>query len=264
MKLDAVARGQSQPKIQTLPAQRAFLRGGVGIELVGPPGSGKTTLARAVAAELQRLGIAARLAISARPEESANARGSALALRMAKVVGAVSQVVRRDPVTDSLMQLMPMTGWSATLRRRRYIAGLAAFASAEGLLVQDQGYLCAIAGLALDSGRVDPQLLTDALNLVPLPLIAVRVRISHVISALRLGQRHAKQGFAARVLERAPTDNRRLDDIFDMIGAKLAEQGRCVLDVSGHDQRGLEAAVTLITSAVQARHAVPLNRVALP
>lgn len=231
------------------------------IEIFGPPGAGKTTLARAAAADLALHGLAVQLAISARPEESVAGRRSALASRLSKLGGAVSQIIWSDPVTEALLQLMPLPHWSASLRRRRYIAGLARFASVDGLLVQDQGYLCAIAGLALDSKRSDDRVLAQALDVVPLPNIAVRLCVSSDISGIRLGQRHAKQGFTARALERPPADTKGLEDIFAVIDAKLQKRNLCVLQVSGNDQTDLESAVALLTTtALTLGQAYPLSR----
>ena len=238
------------------------------IEIFGPPGAGKTTLARAAAADLALHGLAVQLAVSARPEESVAGRRSAFASSLSKLGGAVSQIIRSDPVTEALLQLMPLPHWSASLRRRQYIAGLARFASVDGLLVQDQGYLCAIAGLALDAKRCDDQVLAQALDLVPLPNIAVRVCVSPDISGIRLGQRHAKQGFAARALERPLADTEGLEDIFAVIDAKLQKRNICVLQVSGSDHAALESAVALLTTTAlapgQARPLARLHGAILP
>ncbi len=240
----------------------------IAIEIFGPPGAGKTTLARAAAADLALHGLAVQLAISARPEESGAGRRYQLASRLSKLGGAVSQIIWSDPVTEALLQLMPLPHWSAALRRRRYIAGLAQFASVDGLLVQDQGYLCAIAGLTLDSKRFDDRVLSQALDVVPLPDIAVRLCVSPDISGIRLGQRHAKQGFAARALERPPADTKGLEDIFAVIDTELQKRNICVLQVSGRDQTDLESGVALITTTAlelgQPRRLARPNRAILP
>lgn len=218
------------------------------IEIFGPPAAGKTTLARAVAENLTRQGLPVQLAISARPEESGAGRRSALAARLFKLGGAMTQILGSDQVAEDLLRLMPLPHWSSSLRRRRYIAGLARFACVDGMLVQDQGYLCAIAGLALDSKRFGDRALAKALDVIPLPDIAIRLCVSPDISSTRLGQRHARQGFAARALERPPEDTKGLEEIFAAIHAKLQKRNLCVLQVSGGDQSDLESAVALITT----------------
>ncbi|MEO5614216.1 MAG: hypothetical protein ABIR04_04760, partial [Cypionkella sp.] len=76
--------------------------------------------------------------------------------------------------------------------------------------------------------------------------------VSPDISGIRLGQRHAKQSFAARALERPPADTKGLEDIFAVIDAKLQKRHLCVLQVSGRDQTDLESGVALITTTALA------------
>lgn len=218
------------------------------IEIIGPPASGKTTLAVALAARLKRSGHAVQLAISARPEEPTGTLRQKS--RLGKLAEVLAQVVHRDPVTDALLQLMPIRGRLTALRRRRYIAHLGQIAATHGVLVQDQGYLCAIAGLAIDAQRSDSGTLDRAVNLVPLPDLVVRLCVPEAITAARLEQRHQRLGPGQRLLERGMADNRRLENVFDRLADLLAQRGRCVLRFPVRDHASLDTAVTEIVGAV--------------
>jgi thymidylate kinase len=219
------------------------------IEMIGPPGCGKTTLALAAAEALGEAGVATRLVLSPRPGDPQ--AGSAARLRKLVAILMASASGRREPVGERLMRLMPVPGALAAARRRRYLAGLAA-GRGDGVVVQDQGYLCAIAGLALDSGQVEAAALRRALELVPLPDLAIRVSVPADVVEARLRQRHAGLGRSGRLLERPATDNRRIEDILDRIEREFRQRDRRILHVAGGSREDLGRAVSAVVAAVLA------------
>ncbi|SNT28774.1 hypothetical protein SAMN05421757_109181 [Tropicimonas sediminicola] len=168
-----------------------------------------------------------------------------MASRAAKLADVLFGNARQDPVADALLKLLPIDGSLRELRRRRYLASLAASAG-EGLALRDQGYICAVAGLALDSGRTDEEILAEALRLVPLPDITVRIEVAPSVTRARLEERLSGQGRVYRFLERSPDANPGLASVFDTIEGLLEGSGRRVLRVSGACRDDLEAGVAAI------------------
>ncbi len=229
------------------------------VEFLGPPGAGKTTLAWAVADEFRRRGVAVHLSLSARPGEVAPGDGApAGPTRAAKLLGLLGGA--RDPLVDDLLRLMPLGTGLRARRRRRYLADLSAERGQGALALRDQGWLCAIAGLAHDSGRNQADDLDAALDLVPLPAIAVRVSVPCEVAEARLAQRLARQGRLERLLERPPADNIALTEVFDLVCDLFARRGRPLVDVSSRDHGTLAEGVRAVTEAVGAAATAPRLR----
>jgi len=240
-------QGSHEPS-SSAPRQDPFV-----VEFVGAPGAGKTTLALAVAAALRASGATLSLAMSTRPGELPDgamprAPARAIAVRIARAI----EPRRRscgpgDAAGRRLLFLMPLANPVARARRRRYLARLDCEGACDApLLLRDQGYLCAVAGLALDAGCADQRSLGAAIRTVPLPDLAIRPRIPDGLRRERLLRRLERQSWAERLLERSPDESVALEAIFDLMEAALGAAGCPVFSVPGDDVAATGAAVAAI------------------
>ena len=121
------------------------------VELFGPPGAGKTTFARGLAAGLRAQGYSAEAVVSARTSEARGdtpvlARGpdGSAAFGPATALPEASS----DRLGRSLLTILPPRNIFWNLRLRRYLHRLAAAwarsDTAPGILVFDQGYAQAL------------------------------------------------------------------------------------------------------------------------
>ncbi len=225
------------------------------VEFIGAAGTGKTTLALAVASALREGGTPLSLALSARPRElpcddGRTSHARALAVRLARGIRGIATRAERSETAERLLSLMPLPPGIARLRRRRYIARLDCQETCETVLLRDQGYLCAVAGLAKDSGRMDRGAILAAVAAVPLPDIAIRLRVPGTVIHERLARRLGAQGWAERMLERSPDDTVAMEAIFDSIEAALMANGCAVVSVSGRDAAGPGIATVAILDAM--------------
>ncbi len=240
------------------------------IEFFGPPSAGKTTLCHALDARLRQQGVQVEFALSSRPAEgsgfSAKSGPGGLAMGHAarRIAGPVLELLMagRDMfgksteavMTADLLKLLPPNGVLWSLRLRRYIWRRAQSWNngrrAGRIVIFDQAFIQVIYSLAALSGRVDEGRLVQALDVVPMPDLLVRLVAPPETLTARLIDRRRGQGAIERLLEVDPQANLRSIGIIDVLHDLLRQRGQAMISVRSADRQGLDEAVRLLAEAV--------------
>jgi thymidylate kinase len=243
------------------------------IELFGPPCSGKTTLCLALAGRLRERGVQAELALSARPAEGST-YATADKPEQSPMSGAVRRIVRptmelltigkdifgkstEAVMASDLLKRLPPKGGLSSLRLRRYIWRRADSWNhgrhAGRVLIFDQAFVQVIYSLATMSGRVEEGYLAQALDVVPMPDLLVRLEVPRETLKARLIDRQRGQSGIERWLEVDPEANLRSLGIIESVDNILRQRGQEIVSISTADRRALDDAVRLLEEAVTAR-----------
>lgn len=241
------------------------------IELFGPPASGKTTFAHALAIALEKDGFDVQLIASSRPaERGSTAQGNPRALssrrtvytaplsRAAKLTGAARVVLAgtpRDEFTTGLLDLLPPRTLLRWLRCRRFLSLLShsweTAATSDRIVIFDQGFLTAVCSMALLTVSVDRSLLLSGLTLVPRPHLLIRLDAPWEILESRLQSRLARQSPVERWFEFDLKTSLEQIEMTNAIVHMLQENGERMMNVSSLDHRMLEEGLDRIVRNVK-------------
>lgn len=241
------------------------------VELFGPPGAGKTTLARALTFQLRKRGYLAELKLSSRPmerEPSVAAHGTAAEWRQSAVINRLSRpvaemlAIARHPFANSrdlkiavtLVKQLPPARIFSAIKSSQYLSRLShswhEASRVSHVVLFDQAFIQAVCSLALTAGVTDESLIGDALEYVPKSDLLIRLEAPLDVLEARLEDRRGQQGTVEQLFERDLETSLASVQLLDRLHDLLLRQGRFVLSVSSLDSRTLADSVDMIEQRI--------------
>jgi thymidylate kinase len=239
------------------------------IEMLGPPGVGKTTLALALTDRLRKRGVGAELAISYRPAEqlvSAAARSG--------VVSAMHRIMRpgwelishslhlsgdsAEATSRFLLHALPPRSLLWRVRLRQYIWRFAhvwyAARDDERVWIFDQAFMQVIGSLVLLGRPTDDACIAGMLTRVPQPDLLICLDAPREVLRARLVERQSRQRWLERRFELDLDSNLKFAAVLDRVLALARQQGAVPISITSDRSQSLAPALELLEQKVLARH----------
>jgi thymidylate kinase len=239
------------------------------IELFGPAGSGKTTLAHALAAHLREAGHTVEAILSCRPDEHhlfplTGAKHQTIATVLSRILRPFTELMTlaRNPLATSskartavdLIAMMPPHTIISALKLGQYILRLCRSwdraATADHIVLFDQAFVQALWCLAVLARAADEAQIADALSVAPRSDLLIRLDAPRELLETRLNDRLRLQNRLERLFEFDLKVNLDSTGIFDQLYNLVRKRGQSVIKISSTDGRSLHNAVGAIEERV--------------
>jgi thymidylate kinase len=235
------------------------------IELFGPPGSGKTTFASALATRLRESGHIVDLTLSYRPAERPSQSPrfpagasenwpSPVAQRLCRPLLEMLAISRHPLLlshnvgaTTRLVRLLAPRSMAVAIRLSQYIVRLlhtwSQASTVRHIVIFDQAFVQVVCSLALFARTADDEVMTHALECSPRPDLLIRLDAPPAILATRLKDRMRAQSPLERLLELDLMTELDSIRIIDQLHELLRRRGQPVISANSLDDRSLREGV---------------------
>jgi len=237
------------------------------VEFFGPPGAGKTTIARALLQRLREHGYMSEIALIHKPDKIPFYDPGGIMHALGRMLRAIIDIFTmalhpvRHQVTfliaAKLITTLPPKNVLWFVRVSQYILRLSKswqrVSDTEPIVIFDQAFIQAVCSLAVFNRTVNDAALARALTLIPQSDIAIYVKVDAETQRIRIRGRVGSEPVAARLLEASQTTNLRFSPVVERASAVLAKQGHSVVAVELDSLSSIDRVLDEIEQSIVAK-----------